>query len=180
MNQVQQFFEYIFNAVKIFVIVQPWQTGIRVRKGKSIKKLNKGIYFRIPYFDSIYIQECRLRVAEIAMQTITTKDLHTITLNSSFGYSIKDIEKLYDTLYHPETTLKNMINSTISSFIFDKNLSEIKPEAIEKFVFKSLVKMDYGLEFQYFKLINFAVVKTYRLIQDQSWSDEGLKMDKKH
>lgn len=35
MNQVQQFFEYITNAIKIFVIVQPWQTGIRVRNEKN-------------------------------------------------------------------------------------------------------------------------------------------------
>ena len=179
MNQVQQFFEYIFNAIKIFIIVQPWQTGIRVRGGKTIKKLEKGIYFRIPYFDSVYIQESRLRVAEIAMQTLTSKDLKTITLNCSFGYSIKDIEKLYSTLYHPESTLKNMVNSEIASFVFDKNLLDITPIELEKYVLSKLSELDYGLNFEYFKLINFAVVRTYRLIQDQSWTSEGLRMDEK-
>ena len=141
MNQVQQFFEYIFNAIKIFIIVQPWQTGIRVRVGKTIKKLEKGIYFRIPYFDSVYIQESRLRVAEIAMQTLTSKDLKTITLNCSFGYSIKDIEKLYSTLYHPESTLKNMVNSEIASFVFDKNLLDITPIELEKYVLSKLSEL---------------------------------------
>ena len=59
MNQVKDFFEYIFNAVKIWIIVQPWQTGIRVRNGKQVKKLTGGIYFRLPYFDSVFIQENR-------------------------------------------------------------------------------------------------------------------------
>ncbi len=45
MNQLKDFFEYIFNAFKIWIIVQPWQTGIRVRAGNKIKKLEKGILF---------------------------------------------------------------------------------------------------------------------------------------
>ena len=179
MNQVQQLLEYIFNAFKIWAIVQPWQTGIRVRNGKKIKKLSKGIYFKIPYFDSVYIQESRLRVAEVPMQTLTSKDLKTISLNCAFGYSIDNVEKLYNTLFHPESTLKNMVNSEIASFVFSKNLEDIKPSELESFVLEKLRIMEYGLDFQYFKINNFAVVRTYRLIQDRSWTHEGLKMDSK-
>mgnify|MGYP000262371324 CR=1 FL=1 len=179
MNQVQQFFEYIFNALKIWIIVQPWESGLRVRNGKHVKKLTKGIYFRIPYFDSLYIQENRLRVSELSMQTVTSKDLKTITLNCSFGYSVQDIEKLYDTLFHPESTLKNMINSEIATFAFTKNLSEITPKELEVFILGKLSEMDYGLKFEHFKMINFAVVKTFRLIKDESWTNEGLNMNKK-
>ena len=67
MNEVQQFLEYVFNAFKIWVIVQPWETGLRVRAGKKVKNLSKGMYFRLPYFDSVYIQESRLRVSEVPM-----------------------------------------------------------------------------------------------------------------
>jgi regulator of protease activity HflC (stomatin/prohibitin superfamily) len=62
MYQVKEFFEYIFNAVKIWIIIQPWQQGLRVRNGKDVKLLNGGIYFKLPYFDSVYVQETRLRV----------------------------------------------------------------------------------------------------------------------
>lgn len=179
MNQVQQFFEYIFNAVKIWIIVQPWQTGIRVRNGRHVKKLNQGIYFRIPYFDSVFVQESRLRIAEIAIQTLTSKDLKTITLNSSFGYSISDVEKLYNTLYHPETTLQNMAMSEVANFIFKNNLEDITPEVLEKFVLDKLRVGDYGINFQYFKITTFAVVRTYRLIQDQTWNNEGVDMNEK-
>ena len=179
MNQVQQFFEYIFNAVKIFIIVQPWQTGIRVRNGKKIKKLDKGIYFRLPYFDSVFVQESRLRVAEIAIQTLTSKDLKTITLNGAFGYSITDIEKLYRTLYHPETTLQNIAASEMADFVFSNDVQSVTPESVEKHVLGKLKTYDYGVNFEYFRIINFAVVKTYRLIQDQSFNYEGLRMDEK-
>lgn len=180
MNQIKDFFEYVFQSIKIWIIVQPWETGIIVRNGSRVKKLNKGIYFRIPYFDSVYIQESRLRVASLPIQTLTSKDLKTITLNSSVGYSITSIETLYNTLYHPETTIQNMAMSEIADFIFKSNLNDINPHSIEVAVLEKLNATKYGLKFEYFRITNFAVVRTFRLIQDgQSWSYEGLEMNKK-
>lgn len=180
MNQVKEFLEYIFNAIKIWIIVQPWEQGLRVRKGKQIKLLTGGWYFRIPYVDSVYIQETRLRVVGLALQTLTSKDNQTITLNSSIGYQITSIEKLYNTLYHPETTISNMAMAVIAEYIFTKNVKEICAADIEAEVIQKLNKNDYGLSFEYFKITNFAVVKTFRLIQDnQTWIDEGLDMNKK-
>lgn len=179
MNQVQQFLEYIFNAIKIWVIVQPWEKGIRVRNGKHIKKLEKGLHFKIPYFDSVYVQECRLRISQIPVQTLTSKDLKTITLDSSFGYSIVNIQKLYDTLYHPETTIRNKIQGLISTFIQGRSLSEINICDIEVNVLNELNNTEYGLKFEYYKITNFAVVRTFRLIQDKQWSHEGIDIDKK-
>jgi regulator of protease activity HflC (stomatin/prohibitin superfamily) len=179
MNQVKDFFEYIFNAIKIWIIVQPWQTGIRVRSGKNIKKLAGGIYFRLPYFDSVFIQENRLRVVSMPIQTLTSKDIKTITINGAVGYTIIDIEKLYQTLYHPETTIANITMSEVADFIFRNNLESINPNTIEKAVISKLNKEYFGLKFEYFRITNFAVVRTFRLIQDQSWISEGLSMNDK-
>jgi len=177
MNQIQEFLQYILQSVKFWVIVQPWQTALIVRFGKRVKKVEKGVYFKIPYFDSVYIQESRLRVTPLSMQTLTTKDLKTITLNGSVGYSIESIEDLYKTLYHPETTIANIVMSEISDFIYSKDLDEITPKELQEKVFDMLNTHQYGLRFEYFKITNFAVVRTYRLIQDQSWTDETLRMD---
>lgn len=180
MNQIKDFFEYIFNSIKIWIIVQPWEQGIRVRRGKFIKKLSSGMYFRIPYFDSVYVQETRLRMIQLCLQTLTSKDLKTVTINSSLGYSITNIELLYNTLYHPEGTISNMAMSEISDFIFQHNLSDINPSSIEEAVLRKLNAEEYGLKFEYFRITNFAAVRTFRLIQDsQSWVDNHLSMDKK-
>jgi regulator of protease activity HflC (stomatin/prohibitin superfamily) len=179
MNQIKDFFEYIFNAIKIWVIVQPWQQGIRVRNGKKVKLLDNGIYFKIPYFDSVYVQENKLRIGDVPMQTVTTKDLKSITIASSVGYTITDIEKLYNSLYHPETTIRNIAMSIVASMIFTKEITEVKPDEIEKDVLIELQKLDYGLTFDYFRITNFAVARTYRLIQDQNWGGENLKLDEK-
>lgn len=179
MSNLKDFFEYVFNAVKIWVVVQPWQGGIRVRFGKKIKNLRGGVYFRIPYFDSVFIKDTRLRVVALPIQTLTSADEKTVTLSSSVGYSITSVAQLYKTLNHPETTIANMAMSVISEFIYKNKLLEISPEKIEEIVLKKLNAEDYGIRFEYFKITSFAVVRTYRLIQDQSWMYEGLDMEKK-
>lgn len=180
MNQIKELLEYIFNAFKIWVIVQSWESGIRVRCGKRIKIISPGIHFKLPYFDSVYVQEIRLRIVSMPTQTITTKDALTVTLSAAIGYSIKDIEKLYKTLYHPETTIKNMAMAFISDYISKKHYSEITLEDIEASAVNHLKEMDHGIDFSYLKITNYAQVKTYRLIQDRNWFSEGLKMtDKK-
>ncbi|WP_109852792.1 SPFH domain-containing protein [Aquimarina sp. AU58] len=177
MNQVKEFLEYIFNAIKIWIIIQPWETGLRVRFGKHIKKLEKGIYFRIPYFDSVYKQEKRLRVCSLPMQTLTTRDNKTITLNGAIGYKITDIENLYGTLYHPQTTISNLCMSYLNEHVIRLSAESLDLEIMENYVIEKLKEKKYGLCFQYFKITNYALVNTYRLIQDQSWINEDIGVD---
>lgn len=179
MNQVKDFLEYILNAIKFWVIVQPWEKGLRVRNGKYVKKMDGGMYFRIPYIDSVYIQSVRLRVVSLPIQTLTSKDLNAITLNSAIGYSIVDIEKIYATLYHPELTLANMAMSEVSDYVYKNDLKDLHPQEIENAVINKLSAGDYGIKVEYFRMTNFAVVKTFRLIQDQSWTNEGITLDQK-
>ena len=179
MGQFKEFLQYIFEFFKIWVIIQPWESGLIVRNGRRIKKKSGGIYFKIPYFDSVYVQENRLRVSLMALQTLTSKDMKTITIGGSIGYSISDLERLYSTLYTPETTISNIVMNEMAEFIHNNNVNAITPKKIEGKILKVLKSKDYGLDFEYFKITNFAVVKTFRLIQDQSWTDETLYMSKK-
>jgi hypothetical protein len=179
MGNVKEFIEYIINMVKIWVIVQPFEKGLRIRAGKHIKKLEGGVHFKLPYFDSVYVQESRLRIADMPMQTTTTKDLKTVTLSGAIGYSISDIEKLYGTITHPETSIRNMAMSEIAAYLFTVNAQEINTHALETAVLDKLHEQDYGIRFEYFKVTNFAVIRAYRLIQDQNWGGEALRMNEK-
>jgi regulator of protease activity HflC (stomatin/prohibitin superfamily) len=179
MNQLKDIIDYLFNLIKIWVIIQPWETALKVRLGKKIIILKKGIHFKIPYFDSIYKQENRLRIVSMPIQTVTTKDFKTITIDSAIGYSIVDIKKLYETLYHPEMTIINIVMSEVSKVIYSNNLDEISISNIEDEILKKLHILDYGLKFESYKIKTFAVVRTYRIINDQSWTNESLHLDQK-
>lgn len=179
MSWIENLLRYIVNVFKFWVIVQSWESGIRVRGSKHIKKLEKGLHFKIPHYDSVYIQETRLRVLNMSMQTLTTKDKQTITISGSIGYKITDIEKLYDTIYQPEMTVSNMAMGNIADYISSKDLPYVDQNELQEHALLALNKTDFGIEFTYYKITTFAVVRTYRIIKDNEWFHEGLQMNEK-
>ncbi len=159
--------------------VMPWEQAIRVRKGKNAKLLGAGLYFKIPFIDTVYIQTTRMRMIDTPMQTVSTKDGNTVTIKSAIGYTIKDIQVLYNTLYHPEMTLNSMSMGFVGEFVRENLIGEITPLNIESFVNSKITASDYGLKNLTVKITTFAIVKTYRLIQDNSGLYEGLNMEPK-
>lgn len=159
--------------------VMPWEQAILVRRGKHVRLLGAGLYVKIPFIDVVYVQTTRMRMVDTSMQTITTQDGTAVTIKSVYGYRIEDIQKLYNTLYHPEITLGSMVQGAIGEHVRLKNVKDITPESIEATVIANINQHDYGLKDITVKITNFAIVQTYRLIQDQSGIWEGLNMEPK-
>jgi len=180
MGIFKEIIDYISKLFTWWVIVMPWEQGIRVRFGKHITLLDKGVYLKLPLLDSIYVQEKRLRTITLPIQTLTTKDGHTITVSSSVGYSIVNISKLFNTLYMPDMTIGNIAMGKMSDFICNNNLIDCIPETIENNITNAFTEADYGLKFERIKLTTFANVRTYRLIngEGQLWEGLDLKLKK--
>lgn len=172
-NQIIQFIKQLFSW---WFIVTPWEQAVFVRLGKNVKVLHGGFYFKIPFIDQVYLQSIRLRAIDMPIQTISTKDGKTITIKSVMNYAINDIYKLYNTISHPDTTLSAIVMSKIADYIMAHNRSEINIQALEYDIIKELESVDYGLNKVSFKITSWAEVKTLRVIQDQSWSFEGLDL----
>jgi len=179
MEAFKQILEYFSKLFQWWIIISPWEKAIRVRFGKNLKLLEAGTHFRIPLFDIIYLHSVRLRVVRMAPQTVTTKDGLTITISVVCGYSIKDVQKLHLKLFQPESTISNMIMGEVSTYIFSHVVKECVPSEIEKAALNKLEGSDYGIKYEYVRVTTYAIVKTYRLIQDQNWQEDNLKTDVK-
>lgn len=162
-----------------FVVVAPWEQAIRVRLGKHIRKLDAGIYIRIPFVDRVFKQSIRRRLSLIRPQTLTTSDGKVVTCAGAVGYSIGDLVKLYDTLESPNDTLENEVAAIVSRFIGGRPLKDATSPALEEFVRANLDLAKYGLTGQEFYTTSFAASKTYRFITGDlgTWQrDEQLNM----
>lgn len=169
---------FISKLIKWWFIVMPWEQAIRVRAGKKVKVLGEGIYFRIPFIDAVYTQTTRMRTVEIPMQTISSRNGISITVKSYIGYTIANILTLYKELYHPEATLGSIVMGAISEYVRDHDLNEMSQSKIEFIINERVKSVDYGLKDISFRITTFAVVKTFRLIQDSSYMYGGdLKME---
>jgi len=164
MNWVQQITSAVSQVFKWWFVVQPWEQAIRVRFGKHIVPFEAGIHVRIPFFDRVYVQNKRKRFSIIDSQTITTTDNKTITICGSLRYRIVDILKLYMTLHQPTDTICQEVGSMLSKYILQHDLATCKPEKIYKYIDDNVDLTRYGLGDVEFFITDFAVVKTYRLI----------------
>lgn len=159
--------------------VTPWEMSIRVRAGRWVKQLGPGIHFRLPFIDRIFLQTIRLRYVNLQSQTVMTKDGKTVTASGTYGYAICDILKLYQSLAHAEATIIYLAGSALAKAIRTRSLAECDQEQIEKEVANSVLLEKYGLAGDRFNLLDFAIVRTFRLIKDErhGYMDERLDMD---
>ena len=176
MSIFKDIIDYIRKLFTWWIVVMPWEQGIRVTLGKKMILLDGGVYLKLPLIHTVYVQEKRLRVINLPVQTVCSSDGHPLTVSCSVGYSISDIIQLYNTLYQPDLTISNIIASQIAQQIFSVKVSECKPQIIEEKIQSALTELHYGLKFEYVRIVNFAAVKTFRLIQDQSYMYEGLDL----
>jgi hypothetical protein len=175
MSTLLEFIQRFLDAFIWWSIIQPWEQGIRVRLGKKRIRLEPGIHFKIPYADHVYIQTARRRYSNFGPLTATSKDNHTITLAGAVGFSISDLDKLYDKLQSPEDALHAISTGTVAGFIATHDLSECSPENIIAKCRPRLGLRRFGLKTEDFLLTTYARVRTYRLIMDtqppDTWGD---------
>lgn len=169
MNWINDLFSYLSKIFQWWIIVLPWERGIRVRLGKRVKVLTEGTYLRFPIIDQVFVQTTRTRFLSMPIQTLTTKDGKTITINASVGYNIEDILKLYNSIYSPETTILSIAMGAISEYVASHDFADCLPDMIEQNTSKMLSGNQYGLGDVTFKITGYAVVRTFRFIQDHSW-----------
>ncbi len=176
MEVVNQIFSFISKLFEWWFTVMPWEQAIFIRKGKNPKILKEGLYFKIPFIDRVYIQQTRTRIIDVPVQTVSTSDNKTITIRSVIGYSITDLLVLFNTISHPEMTLQGIVMGAIADHINQTNSEKITPSSVEEYALTQININNYGLGNVTIKITSWAEVKTYRLIQDHSWINEGLNL----
>lgn len=169
---IREIIHAIGNLFTWFVIIAPWEQGIRVRLGKHVKLLEKGVYLRLPLIDKTYRQSVRRRLGVLRAQTITTTDGKCITLSGSVGYRIVNMLLLYETLHDAADTIEAEVATKISAFIASHSLDKCLPPEIEKHVRSALDLEQYGLGDAEFFVTSFVCARTYRFITGElpQWS----------
>jgi hypothetical protein len=78
------------------------------------------------------------------------------------------MKKMFHNLHEPDSTLGQMVMAKIAQYVHSNDFKECSPAQIET----NLDDIDvehYGLGKAYVNITQYAVVKTYRLIQDQAY-----------
>lgn len=179
MEWARQLFEYIQKLFIWWVIINPWEMGVRSRAGRKAKLLMNGCHFRIPYFDTILVQPVRERVVNMPPQVCSTKDKKVITVALNISWQINDIAKVYNTIHNPEGTICSIAMGQASKTINEFNAADCDQKILEQRMTHELKKLDVGVDIKAIHIVTFAEVKTYRLIQDSHWMPDACFEEKK-
>ncbi len=168
---MNEFFNSIGRFLRNFqfwVIISPWEQGLRVRLGRYVSLLKAGVHLKLPFADIIFIKSVRLRISAFGRQTVTTTDGKVITFSGAVGYAIADIERLYRSLHHAEDTIQSFARARIAQYISTHTAAECHPSDIEQHLGASLREslQEFGISEANIYINDFATVRTYRLIGD--------------
>ena len=177
MNEFIAALRQILLSVRLWFTVAPWEQALRVRLGRHVKLLGAGVHFRIPLVDLIYLQSVRKRLCSLPRQTVFTLDQRTIALVASVGYEIADIEKLYRTLHHPEDTIANLTQAAIVNYVSTRVFTDCAPKILQDEISKRLDLAEYGLASVELFVMEFAVVRAYRLLNESTNYGWGARLD---
>lgn len=178
---IQTILELIQRCFELFIwwtIIMPWEQGIRIRLGKTRKKLGPGIHFRIPYADVIVKQPVRRCYTNFGPISVTTSDGQTLTLSGALGYVIRDLDRLYDRLQHAEDGIHAITTGAVTEFVANHTLSECSPLQIVEGARRLLHLRRFGLSVAQLTLTSYAKVRVIRLITDADSSSKwGNSLD---
>lgn len=162
-----------------WVVVAPWEQGVRIRLGKTAVVLNPGIHLRIPFLDRAYVQCTRLRIVTSRGHTVMTLDKKVVTIALATQFVIQDIKQLYSTISNPENTLVNCISSLAAEYLSKIHSDDLSYKALQAYVNDGMVDKDWGLSDISVSVIDFAFARTYRLIGNSYSERCGLNFEQK-
>lgn len=167
---------------RFWVTVEPWEQALRIRMGKHVRKLSPGVFFIFPFMDVVYSQTIRRRASGLTRQTLVSKDRQTVTVSGAINYRIDDLEKLFQTLHHPESTIQQFAKAAIAEYISETDANHLHLKKIKEIVTRSIDFEMYGLADVEIMINEIVIAKTYRLVGDQDYGggtpyDERLNME---
>lgn len=171
MSGVLDYLSRLLGGIAFWVVVLPWQQGLRVRAGRHIRLLKRGIYWKLPVLDVVKVESVRRRTSMLPVQTLSTADGVTVTVSAVVGYEIGDLELLFSTLHHAEDTIIQTAQGVIAEEIFRQKRNELHPAQLVEIINGRLAEAftPYGLIEISMHLTDFAFLRAIRLIQDQRW-----------
>jgi len=174
MQSLIELFSRFFRSFRCWVTVAPWEQALRVRLGKNVRLLAPGLHLKIPFVDAVHVQSVRMRVSPAGKQTLTMTDGRTtVTIASALGYSVSSIERLYREMHHAEDTLQNLARGAIAEYVATHAPEDCTPAQIEEHATDALDLDRYGIGQAQIHITEFAIVRTYRLIGDQTYGIYG-------
>lgn len=178
MNGLKELISYLTNQFKFWFIVKEWENGLQLRNGKIKRQLSHGIYFRLPFIDSVYVKPIRTMDIVISQANFTTKDEKQVTASATAFFKINNIKDYYNGYAEPFSIIDGIIKNEMNKYLLSIDYSDFNIVHFQDIVLEKLKEIKgKGMKFENFKLITLSNARTYRLITDKLYSQTEGRLD---
>jgi regulator of protease activity HflC (stomatin/prohibitin superfamily) len=159
---IQQFLKEL---LPVFVVDQ-WDEALMLRGGKFLEVYKPGLYFKIPFLDSIWYCTVITQSIDIPPQSITTADGKNVVVKGIIRFSVVDIKTFLLTITQPADVLTDTTGGMIREIIEDTrwegiiDIDKKLTTEVGKFVKK------WGIKVEKVTLTDLQIADSIRVIQD--------------
>jgi hypothetical protein len=169
MNFIRDILDFLKSLLTWWFIVEPWEQAVRVRFGKRVRLFEAGAHVRIPFFDTVYVQNTRRRLLSIGSQTLTTADRKVLTIHSTIGYILTDVLKLQTGLHDADATIMQHVTSRLAQDIATHTMEQCAPADVAARVRAQMGLAQYGLDVVEFALTSYVGdIQTLRILSENA------------
>jgi regulator of protease activity HflC (stomatin/prohibitin superfamily) len=147
-------------------IINEWEGGIQMRGGKFLREVKPGIRFKFPFIDHIWTAYTVAQTVDLSPQTLTTKDGKNIVLKGIIRYKVSDCKKYLMSVNSAKDVLVDTVQGIIREIIEDYTWgSDIELNDLITEKSASVVEV-WGIKVESVTLVDFGIIRTYRLMSD--------------
>jgi membrane protease subunit HflC len=159
---IQQF----FHELTPLFIIDEWDQAVVLRNGKFRKVVSAGLYFKIPFFDSIWRYTVITQSIDIPPQSVTTADGKNVVVKGIIRFSVVDIKAFLLNITQPADVLTDTTGGMIREIIEDTEWSGLID--IDKKLTSEVGKFvkRWGIKVERVTLTDLQIANSIRIIQD--------------
>jgi regulator of protease activity HflC (stomatin/prohibitin superfamily) len=121
--------DFLISALKIFqfwVVIYPYEKGIRLRLGKFNSELEQGFHWCLPLkLDRVLTIDTVVRTLRLGAQSLVTADAKPIVLNTVVTCEITDAQKAILEVNSIEHVIDDSCSGLIAAFVANNTLEYI-------------------------------------------------------
>jgi len=151
------------NKIVPVVIIFQYEGGARYRFGKYVKTLTPGIYFKIPYLDTIlhegYVDTTIL---------LPALSINGLVVRASIGYRMSDMGKYYNNVCDTKSAISDLGCVVLRQSCLINTKDDMDNLEYGDYLLEQLqARVDeYGITINFFELIELTESRSYKLFNE--------------
>lgn len=156
-----------WESIKPWVILRVYERGVRLRGGQYKETLEPGLYWKIPVFDDVMVDNVVTRTENLSPQALETSDGKTVQVSGVLRFSIRDVKKALLEVEGVDDATRDISYLVLADLVQQNTYETVRSAEFAETLTKAARKRGwrYGIEVEELGLSDKSRSKTFVLVK---------------